>query len=42
MQSKARRRHEHLGGIDPDPEVAGERKIRRAAIDAAIEPADGR
>src|SRR5229473_800827 len=40
MQPKPRRRHEHLAGVDADAEIAGQRQIGRAAIDAAIDPAD--
>src|SRR5947209_8501497 len=42
MQSQSCRRHEHLAGVDADTEVAGERKVGRAAIDPAIEAADRR
>ncbi len=42
MQAQPRRRHEHLGGVDADAEIAGQRQIGRTAIDAAVEPADGR
>ena len=41
MQPEPRRRHEHLAAVDADAEIAGQRQIGRAAIDAAIEPADG-
>jgi transposase, IS30 family len=40
MQAQPRRRHEHLAGVEADAEIAGQRQIGRAAIDAAIEPAD--
>src|SRR5439155_26937681 len=33
---------EHLAGIDADTEIAGQRQVGRAAIDAAVEPADRR
>jgi hypothetical protein len=42
VQAEPRRRHEHLGRIDADAEIAGQRQVGRAAIDAAIEPADRR
>jgi hypothetical protein len=42
MQPEPSGRHEHLGGIDADAEVAGQCEVGRAAIDAAIEPADRR
>src|ERR1700722_12576393 len=41
MQPEPRRRHEHLAAVDADAEIAGQRQVGRAAIDAAIEPADG-
>jgi hypothetical protein len=41
MQAQPRRRHEHLGRINADAEIAGQRQIGRTAIDPAIEPADG-
>src|SRR5882757_6729435 len=42
MQAQPRCRHEHLGRIDADPEIACQRQIGRAAIDAAVKPADRR
>ncbi len=42
MQAEPRRRHEHFSRIDADAEVAGQRQVGRAAIDAAVEPADRR
>src|SRR5882724_3304110 len=42
VQPETRRRHEHFASVDADAEVAGQRQISRAAIDAAVEPADGR
>ena len=42
MQPEPRGRHEHLAGVDADPEIAGQRQIGGAAIDPAIEPADRR
>src|SRR6202011_1563369 len=42
MQPEPRRRHEHLAGVDADTEIAGQRQIGRAAIDAAVDPADRR
>ncbi|MGY4623729.1 hypothetical protein ACVWY3_001485 [Bradyrhizobium sp. USDA 4486] len=42
MKPEARGRHEHLATIYADPEIAGERKIGRAAIDSAVQSADGR
>ena len=42
MQPEAGRRHEHFRGVDADAEIAGQRQVGRAAIDAAIEPADRR
>src|ERR1700688_2853980 len=40
VQAETRRRHEHFASVDADAEVAGPRQIGRAAIDAAVEPAD--
>src|SRR6266446_1973362 len=42
MQPEPRRWHEHLAGVDADTEIAGQRQVGRAAIDAAVEPADRR
>ena len=42
VQPESRRRHEHFRGVDADAEIAGQRQVGRAAIDAAIEPADRR
>src|ERR1700722_18243695 len=41
VQAESGGRHEHFAGVDADAEIAGQRQIGRAAIDPAIEPADG-
>ncbi len=42
MQPEPRRRHEHLAAVDADTEITGQRQIGRAAIDAAVDPANRR
>src|SRR6202035_4454753 len=42
VQAETRRRHEHFASVDADTKVAGQRQVGRAAIDAAVEAADGR